>query len=164
MVPYLLTLLVFAAAVALHFLWRGRYKRLKRERDQAVQQFDAAQKRYYQESAQSQAEQQALFNSMTEGVLVLDQTGRVQLVNRSLQEFFALRAEVRGQTIMETFRLQELGDIARRLPQERIVQAHELELPGVQGRCLEVNAAAVFDRDGTQLGSLFVFHDLTRIK
>jgi two-component system phosphate regulon sensor histidine kinase PhoR len=29
---------------------------------------------------------------------------------------------------------------------------------------LEVNAAAVFDRDGTQLGSIIVFHDLTRIK
>lgn len=164
MLPYLLTIFVFAAAVVLHFLWRGRYNRLRQEREQTTQQLEAAQKRYYQETAQSQAEQQALFNSMSEGVLLLDQTGRVQLVNRSLQEFFALRAEVRGQTIMETFRLPELGEIAKRLPQERIVQAQELELPSVQGRFFEVNAAAVFDRDGTQLGSLFVFHDLTRIK
>ena len=81
------------------------------------------------------------FNSMTEGVLVLDRSGRVQLVNRSLQEFFALKTDVRGQTMMEAFRLPSLADLAKRLPQERIVQALELELPGVRRRWLEVNAA-----------------------
>jgi two-component system phosphate regulon sensor histidine kinase PhoR len=85
-------------------------------------------------------------------------------VNRSLQAFFKLRADVRGQTIMETFRLQELAELTKRLAQEKIVQGHELELPGVQGRWVEVNAAAVFDRAGTQRGSILVFHDLTRLK
>ncbi|HXD01507.1 MAG TPA: ATP-binding protein, partial [Verrucomicrobiae bacterium] len=36
--------------------------------------------------------------------------------------------------------------------------------PGVRRRWLEVNAAAVFDRDGKQHGSILVFHDLTRLK
>src|SRR5262249_54800349 len=118
----------------------------------------------YEQAAQIEAEQQALFNSMAEGVLILDQAGRVELVNRSLQEFFNLKNDVRGQTIMVTFRLQDLAEITKRLPQERIVQGHELELPGVHKRWLEVNAAAVFDRAGQQHGSILVFHDLTRLK
>ena len=139
-------------------------RRLVEEQAQERRSLERAQQRHYQETAQAEAEQQALFNSMTEGVLVLDQGGSVQLVNRSLQEFFGLKTDVRGQTIMEAFRLQELAEVIRRLPQERIVQGMELELPGVNGRWLEVNAAAMLDRDGTQHGSILVFHDLTRLK
>lgn len=162
--PYFLTLIVLAGTVALHFWWRRRYLHLHADWMKRTQSLEDAQKQLYQESAQTEAEQQALFNSMSEGVLILDQAGHVQLVNRSLQEFFGLKSEVRGQTIMEAFRLQELAEVTRRLPQERIVQGHELELPGVRGRWLEVNAAAVFDREGTQHGSILVFHDLTRLK
>lgn len=44
------------------------------------------------------------------------------------------------------------------------MQSHTLELPGVEERWVEVNAAAVLDRDGIQRGAILVFHDLTRIK
>jgi two-component system, OmpR family, phosphate regulon sensor histidine kinase PhoR len=162
--PYLLTIFVLAGAVALHFWWRRRYWRLHADWVKERQYLETAQKRHDQVAIQKAAEQQALFNSMTEGVLILDPTGRVQLVNRSLQEFFDLKTDVRGQTIMEAFRLQDLAELAKRLPQERIVQGRELELPGVRSRWLEVNAAAVLDRDGTQHGSILVFHDLTRLK
>jgi two-component system phosphate regulon sensor histidine kinase PhoR len=161
---YLLSFILLIVAVALHLWWRGRYARLREDWLAEKQSLENAQKRHYQESAQIEAEQQTIFNSMSEGVLILDQAGRVQLLNRSLQKFFNLKSDVRGQTIMETFRLQELAEITRRLPQERIVQGHELELPGVDDRWLEVNAAAVFDRGGTQHGSILVFHDLTRLK
>ncbi|MDB6109523.1 MAG: sensor signal transduction histidine kinase [Pedosphaera sp.] len=164
MIAYLFLAFVVAAAVALHFWWRRHYE-LLRQQSLKEQQFLAEFRRQCdQDAGQQQAEQQALFNSMAEGVLVLDQSGRVQLVNRSLQEFFGLKSDVRAQTIMEAFRLQELAEVIRRLPAERIVQGHELELPGVNGRWLEVNAAAVLDRAGTQLGSIMVFHDLTRLK
>jgi two-component system phosphate regulon sensor histidine kinase PhoR len=60
--------------------------------------------------------------------------------------------------------LQDLADVVRRLQAERTVQGFELELPGMQERWLEVNAAAVCDREGAQTGAILVFHDLTRIK
>jgi two-component system phosphate regulon sensor histidine kinase PhoR len=65
---------------------------------------------------------------------------------------------------MEAFRLQELAEVVRRLPQEKLVQGVELELPSVTGRWLQFDAAAVLDREGTQRGSILVFHDLTRLK
>jgi len=162
--PYLLTILVLAGAVGLHLWWRRRYDRLAAEVRRERQLVEAAQKQRQQQSAQNEAEQQALFNSMAEGVLILDSSGRIQLVNRSLREFFGLTADVTGRTIMEAFRLPALVEMTRRLPQERFVQNLELELPGIRVRWSEVNAAAVFDREGTQHGSIIVFHDLTRIK
>jgi two-component system phosphate regulon sensor histidine kinase PhoR len=161
---YLLSIILLAGLVALHWWWQRRYLRLREDWLQEKKSLEHAQKRHYEESTQNEAEQQALFNSMSEGVLILDQGGRVQLVNRSLQTFFTLKSDVRGQTIMETFRLQELAELTKRLPQEPIVQGHEIKLPGVNGRWLEVNAAAIFDRTGAQHGSILVFHDLTRLK
>lgn len=161
----LLTILVLAGAAAgLHFWWRRRHERLQMECRRAEQALETAEKQHYREISQIEAEQQALFNSMSEGVLILDQSGRVQLVNRSLLEFFGLKVEVRGQTIMEAFRLQELAEVARRLPQEKIVKGVELQLPGVNGGWLQFNAAAMLDRDGNQRGSILVFHDLTRLR
>ncbi len=117
-----------------------------------------------QATAQIQAQQQALFNSMAEGVLVLDAAGRILLVNQSLERLFRLTSDVRGRTILEAFRLRELAELAARLQQERMVSGCELELPGVDERWLEVNAAAVLDRAGAHQGAILVFHDLTRLK
>ncbi len=164
MLAYVLIVILLAGAVALHWWWRRRYTRLHEEWLGEKEILESVRTRHYQEASQRAAEQQALFNSMAEGVLILDSTGRIQLVNRSLQEFFGLKSDVRGQTIMEAFRLQELAELIKRLPEERIVQDHELEVAGVQKRWLEVNAAAVLDRSGTQRGAILVFHDLTRLK
>ncbi len=164
MLPYLLSLAVLIGAVALHFWWRRQHEELQAEVRRAREQLEAAQKQHYQAISRIEAEQQALFNSMSEGVLILDPAGRVQLVNRSLLEFFGLKVDVRGQTIMEAFRLQELVEVTRRLPQERTVEGVALELPGANTRWLQFNAAAMLDREGTQRGSILVFHDLTRLK
>jgi len=164
MLPYLLTLLVLLGSVALHFWWRRRHLALQEDFRRSRESLETAQKQHYQAISRIEAEQQALFNSMSEGVLILDPAGRVQLVNRSLLGFFGLKVDVRGQTIMEAFRLQELVDVAKRLPEERSVEGAELELPGVNSRWLQFNAAVMLDRDGTQRGSIFVFHDLTRLK
>lgn len=160
----LLTVLAAALAAALHFWWRQRHDCLLaalRTQTQELQQFRHAQS---QESSQKQAQQQALFNSMVEGVLVLDAAGRIQLANPSLELLLNLTQDVRGQTILEAFRIQELSELAKRLPQEKIVRGFELELPSLEERWVEVNAAAVLDRSGASHGAILVFRDLTRIK
>ena len=114
--------------------------------------------------ARFQAQQSALFNSMVEGVLVLDRHGHILLINQSLQRLFNLRADVRGQTILEAFRLAELAALVRRVRKEGMVQNFALELPGMDERWIEVNAAAVLDRGDTPSGAILVFHDVTRIR
>ncbi len=161
---YLIAAVLLAVLVALHLWWR---RRLARVEDRLLAQQRAAtalQQQHEQLAAEKQAEQEALFNSMAEGVLVLDGTGHVQLVNQSLERLFGLTADVRGRTMLETFRLQELAAVVKRLPEERVVHGYELELPGMEERWLEVNAAAILDPAGQQRGAILVFHDLTRLK
>jgi two-component system, OmpR family, phosphate regulon sensor histidine kinase PhoR len=152
------------AVGAVFFWWRHRHSLLSRQLDKAQEALRKLNEQHEQLAVQKQAEQQALFNSMSEGVLVLDATGRIQLVNQSLERLFRLSKEVRGQTIMEAFRFQELAEVTRRLQQEPVISGLELELPGMDERWLQVNAASVLDRDGAHRGAILVFHDLTRLK
>jgi two-component system, OmpR family, phosphate regulon sensor histidine kinase PhoR len=159
-----LTGLALATVVALHFWWRRNYLALRERLHEQQRVLDGQQEQQQQAAAQIQAQQQAVFNSMVEGVLVLDRANRVQLINQSLQRLFSLSADVRGQTILEAFRLQELSELVSRLQQEGTMQSYSLELPGMEERWVEINAAAALDRDGTHHGAILVFHDLTRIK
>jgi two-component system phosphate regulon sensor histidine kinase PhoR len=159
-----LTGLILAAAAALHLWWRRNFLALRRRLDEQQKSLAEQQERQDQATAQVQAQQQAVFNSMVEGVLVLDASSRVQLVNQSLQRLFSLGADVRGQTVIEAFRLPELAGLVKRLGREHTLESCTLELPGMEERWVEINAAAVLDREGAQHGSILVFHDLTRIK
>jgi PAS domain-containing protein len=72
-----LTGFLFAAAVALGILWRRNVAVLRRQAAEQ-QSAQATQREQHEQLAlQIQAQQQAVFNSMVEGVLVLDRTGRV---------------------------------------------------------------------------------------
>ena len=137
---------------------------LRREISQLRRELAARRERDAHELARANAQQQAVFNSMVEGVLILDRHGRIQLVNQSLQRLFSLRVDVRGRTILEAFRLTELAELVQRVERERTAQKFPLELPGMDERWLEVNAAAVLDRDGASAGAILVFHDVTLIK
>ena len=110
------------------------------------------------------AERQTLFNSMVEGVVLLEPSGKIQLVNQSLEKQFALSIDVRGQTLAEAFRRPELVQLLTRLDTERKVLSCELEVGGAEARYFEVSAATVFDREGRPQGAIFVLHDLTRIR
>ncbi|MBI3850056.1 MAG: PAS domain-containing protein [Verrucomicrobia bacterium] len=160
----LLIAFLLVATVALHFWWQRRYERLRAQQLEQERALEVVRTQHEQVFAQRQAQQSALFDSMTEGVLVLDAAGRIQLVNQSLQRLFALTADVRGQTIMEAFRQQELATLVNRLPHEQTVQGYELELPGLNPRGLEINATAFRDSNGNPQGSMLVVHDLTRLR
>ncbi len=162
--PYLIIALLLASLAALHIWWTRRSAHLHEELARQKELLAVQEKAHSRTLAEKQAQQEALFNSMTEGLLVLDRSGRVELVNQSLQRMLALKVDVRGQTILEAFRLKELAAVAKRLEQEQTVRGFEVELPGMDERWLEVSAAAVLERDGSRHGAILVFHDLTRIK
>lgn len=113
---------------------------------------------------QARAERQTLFNSMVEGVALLDVAGRIQLVNQSLERQFELTVDVRGRTLIQAFHRPELEHLLERLAKERNVVSFELEVPVRPPRRFEVNAATVLDRDNRPQGTILVFHDLTRIR
>jgi two-component system phosphate regulon sensor histidine kinase PhoR len=158
-------LLAFGGGIALvliQFWWQERRSRaLKLE----------AHRRYTEDALRQQrdafarfhAQQQTLFNSMIEGVLLVDADGKVLLVNESLRKLLPFPAEIRGKTIAEAFKFPPLTELAQQLKADKNIFDAELEIPGTPPRTLQVNAAIVMDQD-QERGEIFVFHDVTRLK
>jgi len=159
-----LTVLAIALLIAVHFLWRRRGQQLETALRAARQHAALLEERHAQALAEANAWQQAVFNSMAEGLMLLDETDRIRLVNRAFERLFNTSGNLRGQTIIEALRsltLQELVEQTRQLGQ---VVNGEFEPPGTEHRVLEVNASALLDRTGQPRGVILMFHDLTRIK
>ncbi len=122
------------------------------------------QRRQQQTLTDANAQQQVLFNSMLEGLLLLDRHHRIYLANRAFKNLFRVKAELRGKTIVEALRVPELDALVKRVETDGQVFDYELKLPDLNERWLRVNAAAVFNSAGERDGTILVFHDLTRLK
>ncbi len=159
-----LTLFACAGIVFAHFWWKRRYEDVRAELREQRMQNASLQEQQQHARAQAQAEQQASFNSMVEGVLLLDGQERVRLVNQALEQLFGLSGDMRGRTVMEALRLHELQELVHRVRAEGQVLGFEFEPPGFDNRCVQVNATALLDRNGQRQGMILLFHDLTRLK
>ena len=157
----LLTALALVAVAGMHVWWRGRFMRA---RDAARREVEALKDEQRRASLQVQTQQEVLFDSMLEGLLLLDKRGCIQLANRALAMLFGVTVDIRGRTIMEALRLHELAALVSSLDTQKQVLGYELKLPGLNGRCLQINAAAILNGQGRRHGTVLVFHDLTRLK
>ena len=101
---------------------------------------------------------------MVEGLLLLDETGKIQLANRAFKKLFSVTNEVIGRTMLEVLRLHELATIVEQLGPNQPWLSREVRFPGTTERWLQVSAAAFLNPDGKRQGTIIVFHDLTRLK
>jgi len=156
-----LTIIAVASAVALHFWWRAKFRA---QSEQRVAEIEASRQRQQQTAVDAQAQQKILFDSMLEGLLLLDRNRKIYLANRTFKTLFNLKVEVRGKTIVEALRLHELDELLSRVDAEKQVLDYEIKLPDLSERWLQVNAAAITNSAGEREGTILVFHDLTRLK
>jgi two-component system phosphate regulon sensor histidine kinase PhoR len=158
-------IVLVVAATVLAILARWRSLRHQDQLDECRRASGEALARQRQEiGAQFHDRQQALFNSMIEGILLLDRSGRIQMYNDSLRKYFDITTDLRGLTIMEAFRWHELAALAARLQEDRKISDAELEIHRARRRFWQVNAAMVADHNGVEQGQLLVFHEVTRMK
>ena len=159
---WIIAFIVTAAGLtALHFWWRARYAALEGRRAAEI---ESSQRRQQQTSVDAKAQQQVLFNSMIEGLLLLDRSQKIYLANRAFKNLFGLKIELRGKTILEALRLHELDELVRRVQAEGQVFDYEVKLPELTERWLRVNAAVISNSAGEREGMIMVFHDLTRLR
>jgi two-component system phosphate regulon sensor histidine kinase PhoR len=158
--PYL-TIVTIAAAVGIHFWWRQKFRR---QQKQSLADIEDFQRRQQQTTVDARAQQQVLFNSMLEGLLLLDRNRKIHLANRAFKNLFGIKTELRGKTVMEALRLHELAELVERVETKGQVFDHELKLPELSERWLRVNAAVITNSAGEREGTILVFHDLTRLK
>ena len=158
---FALTLILIAAIATLHFRWRAKFRSLQGQRAAEI---ENARRHQQQTNVDAKAQQQVLFNSMIEGLLLLDRTQKIYLANRSFKNLFGLKAELRGRTVLEALRLHELDELVRRVQVEGQVFDYEFKLPDLSENWLRVNAAVISNSAGEREGTILVFHDLTRLK
>ena len=79
-----------------------------------------------------------ILDGMQEGVLLLDNDGKVALMNPALREMLLLRADLLGQPLLEVVRHAELKELLDRARTTRTTCSGEVELGGLKPRRLLV--------------------------
>ncbi len=158
---FLWPIISLAALAGLHLWWRAKFNAQQAQRAAEI---EASRRQQQQTSLEAQAQQEVLFDSMLEGLLLLDRSRKIYLVNRAFKNLFGIKTELRGKTIVEALRLHELDELLRRVEAEQQVLEYEFKLPDLNERWLQVNAAVIKNAAGERDGTILVFRDLTRIK
>lgn len=159
----LIILLAIVALVLLHISWRNRYQALRAEHESRFHQLQDNERIA---RAQMTSEQQALFDSMAEGLLVLDPAGRIQMVNTAFRRLLGIDADVHSRTVLEALRLHEVAALVKELserPAENRL-AREIKLTRPADRWLEVSGAPIVGTKGQPRGTVLIFHETTRLK
>jgi two-component system phosphate regulon sensor histidine kinase PhoR len=110
---------------------------------------------------------QTILGSVSEGVVITDPGGVIQLANRSFLEMFGLPALPIGQTFMESIRLPEVARAAEATFEEgggRSVEIRRVSPEQTAGRILAVNFAPIVEGSGERSGVVTVFYDLSKLR
>jgi two-component system phosphate regulon sensor histidine kinase PhoR len=102
-----------------------------------------------------------ILTAMHEGVLVVDLSGRIALVNPALREMLLLGGDVVGRSPLEAIRHAELPAILDRARENQGPATGEIEVAGVKPRRLLVHASRI---PGAPGGLLVVFVDVTDVR
>jgi two-component system phosphate regulon sensor histidine kinase PhoR len=105
-----------------------------------------------------------LFNTMAEGVLLLDLHCQVRLLNNALAGLVGVNRAVEGLTVSAALGWPELDQLVRRIRREKNITGVELRPPQTPDLVLQVNASRFGDTAGPPEGILLVFHDISRLK
>lgn len=105
----------------------------------------------------------AVLTGMVEGVLVLDTERRITLANPRLRELLSIRGAVEGRTLLEAVRHPGVDDALRAAADSTAPVVSEVEIGDRLPRTLLIHAAA-FPKEGSRMGTVAVFHDLTEMR
>jgi len=112
----------------------------------------------------SRSRMEAILQSMTDGVMVVDGKGAILFINATFKYLFAVKGDVEGKRPLEVIRnvdVQDTVDLV--LKNELSVSMKEINLIMPQKKVLAINAAPVV-RDVAVDGAVLVFHDMTELK
>jgi len=108
---------------------------------------------------------EAAFSSMTDGVLVLDNQGRIEALNNSFKAIFGIRRrDIIGRTPLEAFRNIELENAIDKYKETGLPVAEEIILGGARNMILDVSVSSILGLPKGEEKTMMVFHDVTRLK
>ncbi|MFT7538612.1 MAG: two-component system phosphate regulon sensor histidine kinase PhoR [Lysobacterales bacterium] len=116
------------------------------------------------EVSQSRTRLEAVFFNMFDGVMIVDNDGKIKLINDTLKELIDLKEEAIDKRPLEVIRTIEIQDIIDDIliKGEAVVKS-ELRLLLPEERVLLVHATPIKRNDQFD-GAVLVFHDVTEIQ
>jgi two-component system phosphate regulon sensor histidine kinase PhoR len=102
-----------------------------------------------------------ILSGMQEGVLLLDDEGRVALVNPALREMMLLPSDAQGKSPLEVIRHAELKELLDDALDSNEPVSREIDIGGLKPRRLVVRASPL---EGETRGVFAVFVDVTEMK
>jgi two-component system phosphate regulon sensor histidine kinase PhoR len=114
------------------------------------------------EQARDRARMEAILAGMSEGVIVVDPQGRLQLVNDAARQMLKLGKVVVGRPYVETIRLPAIAELVGGVLSGRTREVLELSPPRDPSRTIMATAAPAA---GTAAhGVILVLHDITELR
>ncbi|MCX5678610.1 MAG: ATP-binding protein [Candidatus Omnitrophica bacterium] len=106
----------------------------------------------------------AIFNSMVEGVVVVDKSGHIISINPAIEKIFGItREKVEGALFLEAIRNNEMWEIVSGVLKTGRAVSKEASIVYPVNKVFRANAAPIFDALGVA-GCLIVTHDITEMK
>jgi two-component system phosphate regulon sensor histidine kinase PhoR len=105
--------------------------------------------------------QKRILDAMREGVVLVDNEGRIVQLNPSVRAMLLIGTESVGKLLIETVRRAELEDLLALARETNEEQEVEIELPGLKPRRLLVHASPLSGDEG---GFVVVFVDVTVLR
>jgi PAS domain S-box-containing protein len=109
----------------------------------------------------------AVLASTSEAVIVTDQTSRILIINRAMEQAFHVEAkEVTGRVVSHVIESPALANAlapANALSGQEPV-ARSLEIVGLDRRTYFANTSTIINHEGQAIGRVAVLHDITHLK
>lgn len=115
--------------------------------------------------AQQRNERDAILSSMSEGLLALDASEKIVMLNRVAAGILNLNiADSRGKALYEAIRIPALLDFVEGALNRSSISEMEFSLQDKAEKHIQVRAAALKNADKETGGLVLVFNDITRLK
>jgi two-component system phosphate regulon sensor histidine kinase PhoR len=106
----------------------------------------------------------AIFNSMIEGVIVVDKESHIISINPTIEKIFEVsKKDVEKKAFLEAIRNNDISDVISSVLKKGHPVSAELTLMYPVRKIFEVNATPIFDNNEVT-GCLVVIHDITEIR
>jgi len=152
-----------SAAILVFLQWRWR-KRSAATRDDFRRELHRREAAHDDALLKLKKRQEAVFNSMTEGLVVLNEQRRITMANRAFDALFGISGDIQSRTMIEAVRHHDLAELVQKVGLESPVIEQEIRISVPTERWVQVSAALLTNDAGEHHGVVLVFHDLTRLK
>lgn len=109
--------------------------------------------------------QQAVLESMNEGVLAVDYDEKILLLNKTAEDILGIEDKTaHGKTLQEVVRISEIQKFFKKIISEGNPRETEIILQHEKDKFLQITGTLLYDMNNNALGALVVFNDISNLK